>query len=315
MAHDHSHDDPQAYYVEQLCTIGICGALGGIAVTLYLRGLLWFVVPKIQYWVVAGGIALLVLVAIRAVMVWLQAGRTPAPADDVHDHDHTHDHDHCHDPAHGDSCGHDHEHAPGHGHGDDHAHSHGAGDADEHGHEHGWAPWRYVFLLFPVLLFFLGMPRAEWAQARVADADVQAEVKAKDMASRGEITVTFKQLEYAPYTSDGRQFYEGKIVHLKGEYVPRDDTTFSLMRYKMSCCAADAVPLKAIIVVDPKSGKKLPGALARKWVEVTGQMQFVPESPERPDSWLTLIVLRPSDEHPLDEFIKVVPPDPNYYLY
>ena len=32
MGHDHSHDDPKSYFVEQLCTIGICGAMGAVAV-------------------------------------------------------------------------------------------------------------------------------------------------------------------------------------------------------------------------------------------------------------------------------------------
>ncbi|HEX5273561.1 MAG TPA: hypothetical protein VFW33_23860, partial [Gemmataceae bacterium] len=65
MAHDHSHD-PKGYFVEQLCTIAISGALGGIAFMLWKRNLLWFLAPKVQPWVMAGGIALLVLVAFRA---------------------------------------------------------------------------------------------------------------------------------------------------------------------------------------------------------------------------------------------------------
>ena len=121
MAHDHSHDDVKAYYVEQLCTIGIAGALGGIAVMLWYRNLLWFLAPKVQPWVLAGGIALLVLVAIRAAAVWFQAGRT-APASPDHDHDHDH--------AHGGDCGHDHDHdhattaKPAHDHDHDHSHDH-----------------------------------------------------------------------------------------------------------------------------------------------------------------------------------------------
>ena len=76
MAHDHDHaHDPTTYYVEQLCTIGIAGALGGIAVMLYQRGLLWFLAPKVQPWVLGGGLALLAVVAVRAVVVWFQAGR------------------------------------------------------------------------------------------------------------------------------------------------------------------------------------------------------------------------------------------------
>src|SRR5436305_10125754 len=52
-------------------------------------------------------------------------------------HDHSHDHDE---------------------HGHTHSHAHAAQDHSHADHEHGWAPWRYVVLLMPILLFLLGMP-------------------------------------------------------------------------------------------------------------------------------------------------------------
>src|SRR5262249_16687126 len=114
MAHDHSHDDPKTYYVEQLCMIGVAGALGGIAVMLYLRESLWFLIPPFQKMVLAGGVGLLVVVAVRAVVVWVQAGRARAQEHDhAHDHAHEHGHDHCH----GGDCDHDHDHDHDHGHG------------------------------------------------------------------------------------------------------------------------------------------------------------------------------------------------------
>src|SRR4051794_23824566 len=98
MAHDHSHDDPKDYYVEQLCMIGIGGALGGVAIMLYFEDRLWSLIPPFQILAMAGGVALLVLVAIRAAVVWVMAGRTPAPVSE-HDHagEHDHNHEHCHD--------------------------------------------------------------------------------------------------------------------------------------------------------------------------------------------------------------------------
>jgi hypothetical protein len=310
MGHDHSHDDPKAYYVEQLCTIGIAGALGGIAVMLYTRGLLWFLAEKVQPWVLGGGIALLVLVAVRATVVWIQAGRKP-----VEDHYHDHEHDH----GHGSACDHDHDHAHGHGHG----HSHG-GDAD-HGHEHGWAPWRFVILLIPVVLYFLDLPNKSMARADIRDAqvyDVQAH-----FTGTGEkpIAVEFKELQNV---SLQRDYYAGKIIRVKAEYLPGNKDMFSLVRYRMNCCARDAVPLKAVILVDWKTpGSVLPEqemrkyTLEGKWLEVTGQLQFK-ENPAQPGSWLTIIVLRPDEGHPLfdatgqddNACIKVVDPDSNYYL-
>jgi hypothetical protein len=321
MGHDHSHDDPKSYYVEQLCTIGICGALGGVAVMLYERGLLWFIAEKIRPWVLVGGIALLALVAVHAVIVWLQAGRTPQPA---HDHDHEHDHDHAdgHDHSHGGECAHDHDHGhshahgDGHGHGHSHGHSHGGGD--DHGHEHGWAPWRFVILLLPVVLYFLNMPNESMQAADLRDSQVLTNLNLRDLGNEGSgevLSVDFPELQRAPKTADNRRFYEGKTVRVKGEFLPGNEGMFTLVRYRMNCCARDAVALSAFIVLDPKSGAKLtPEAWHRKWVEVEGQVQFQ-QRPDQPDAWLTLIVLRPTKERPLSALVKVVPADASYYLF
>jgi hypothetical protein len=326
MGHDHSHDDPKAYYVEQLCTIGIAGALGGIAVMLYQRQLLWFLADKMRPWVLAGGLALLALVAVRAVVVWLQAGRTPVPDHDhAHDHDHDHEHghdhahdhghEHCHDHAHSGSCDHDHDHDH------EHAHSHDEGD----GHSHGWAPWRYVILLLPVVLYFLDLPNEAMAHANGSDALKLGSVTAEYLADKGKGQVTevsFPNLQRAPATPESRASYEGQTIRVKGEYLPGNERMFTLVRYRMNCCARDAVPLRAVILVDSKSGDTLPEAALRgKWVEVTGQCQFQ-KRPDQADDWVTIIVLRPDAEHPLFDstgkddkaLLRISKPDANYYL-
>lgn len=43
-------------------------------------------------------------------------------------------------------------------------------DHDEADHDHGWAPWRYVVILVPIILFLLGLPNEA---ARVHSFDVQ----------------------------------------------------------------------------------------------------------------------------------------------
>ena len=135
MAHVHEHEhDPNSYSVEQLCTIGICGALGGVAIMLWWHNLLrlmlapWFFIP-----VLLGGIALLALVAVRAVTVWFTVGERHASHVHPHDHEHAHDHHHHHE-----HCGHDHSHEHAittepqghvplavHGHDHHHEHEHG----------------------------------------------------------------------------------------------------------------------------------------------------------------------------------------------
>lgn len=141
----------QSYFLEQLCTIGIAGAYGGVMAAMYWGNanapvgentLLSILVPWIQHVVLAGSVVLLVLVLFRAIGVWRAAGQMH-----VHDHDHElaagHPHDHVHE-EHGE---HNHAHHGAHAH--EHLHTH------DHGHEHAWSPWRYAVLPFPLMLFFL----------------------------------------------------------------------------------------------------------------------------------------------------------------
>src|SRR5205823_1148740 len=117
----------------------------------------------------ASGIALLVMVAIRAAALWKLAGQPGHShahgGHDHHDHQHHHDHaHHHHDHEHGDHDhahhhhGHTHDHEHAHAHGHDHSHDHGHGH--DHGHDHSWSPWRYTVLMLPVILFFLNLPNA-----------------------------------------------------------------------------------------------------------------------------------------------------------
>src|SRR5262249_53774918 len=155
-SHDHAHDG-STYYVEQLCTIGICGAMGVVTILLYTQGLLSLILaPSLHWMVLAGGIGLLGLVAIRALAVRFSVGKPEAAHNHDHehgpgcDHDHHHDHDHAHEHHHH----HDHEHGPGcdHEHHHEHEHVHAAAaPGDDDGHEHGWGPWRYAVLLLPVV--------------------------------------------------------------------------------------------------------------------------------------------------------------------
>src|SRR5262249_5301861 len=96
MGHAHSHehsDEAQTYYLDQLCTIALCGGLGAVGVLMWYpsiqtetgwRNLLSFILAdQFHLPVLAGSIALLALVAIRAVVLWRSVG---------HAGDHHHDH-------------------------------------------------------------------------------------------------------------------------------------------------------------------------------------------------------------------------------
>jgi uncharacterized membrane protein YraQ (UPF0718 family) len=202
-AHAHSSEEQHIWYLDQLMSIALCGALAGVTIALWYTGLLNRMLhEKFHIWVLGGGVVLLLIVVIRAIAVWRSVDATVADNGNSHGHSHGHDHDHPHDHSHdhphehGPGCGH--EHAPGegsghiqtppapatgvalpggagslaraatvaappHSHGSElgHSHAHGVGHTHGHthshgdGHEHGWAPWRYVVLLLPIVLYFL----------------------------------------------------------------------------------------------------------------------------------------------------------------
>jgi hypothetical protein len=181
--HDHSHDT-DTYYLDQLCMIGITGAFAGICLALYFLNtdmLKIMLKPEFFPLVLATGITLLVVVLLRAAVLWREVGKTQAAHAHHHHHDHEHAHDHHHSGCghdhhheHGAACDHDHEHNHDHGHNHEHVqsgaavgmlemappmepHTHDKGH-DHDDHDHGWAPWRYVVLLVPMMLFLLGLP-------------------------------------------------------------------------------------------------------------------------------------------------------------
>jgi uncharacterized membrane protein YcgQ (UPF0703/DUF1980 family) len=302
MAHDHSHDDRNAYYLNQLFTIAVCGALGGVAVMLYVSGKLQLMLhPKFFIWVLLGGVALLALVVIRAVAVWRSVDE---PA---HDHDDCgHEHDHCH---------HDHEHdmhavthAHDHDHGHDHSHDH------DHNHEHGWAPWRYVVLLLPVVLYFLNLPNKGFsADDALNDVQLKAPTSVRAKGS-GTIDVGFLELQNAALDPGLREFFEGRTVALTGQYIGNNPKQFGLQRKKIACCGADAVSLNAIIAVDDQSSESVdPDRYRNKWIEVKGRIQFVQKSGS--NEFITRLILYPTKEEPIDRLVKIIPPPPTPYVF
>ncbi|MSQ93576.1 MAG: hypothetical protein EXR98_03360 [Gemmataceae bacterium] len=155
-------------------------------------------------YVLLTGIGLTLIAFTRGWILWQQSRdpsfRKPHDHGHAHDHDHDHPHEHKHPapaktplelavvpaPAHvhgpacghehapGEACGHDHSHEHSHEH---HAHEHHIGkahvepDHDEAAdHDHGWAPWRYVVILVPIILFLLGLPNR---QLSIADTGAE----------------------------------------------------------------------------------------------------------------------------------------------
>jgi uncharacterized membrane protein YcgQ (UPF0703/DUF1980 family) len=306
MAHDHHHHHGESlrdYFTEQLLTILVCGLFGFVAVELYRTGMLEYVLaPQFRFWVYIGGIALLVMVAIRAIAVWREAGEVHGHG---HDHDHGHDHnhhhhhnhshaqghdhhhDHAHHHEHGAGCEHDHEHGPGcehdhehdHKHDHDHGHHHHGGE-DDHGHSHdlAWVFARMLVLAFPVALFFLGIPNAGFSQERLekilGNAPTIDDTSVGDVAGKEGLVMRFADLNDAAYDESKRESLEGQTAALEGLFSRVRDNQFQLYRMKMTCCAADTVPLK-VLIITPTA---LSGFRDGEWVQVKGRIQFLKDA-------------------------------------
>jgi hypothetical protein len=296
MAHDHAHPHDNTYYLDQLCTIAACGALGGVAILMYwLPGpdgktkLGYILTPQFFTPVLLGGVALLALVVIRAVTLWQTAGRTAAH---THDHDHHH-HDHAHDHHHHDHThGHDHRH-----HAHAHAHTH------DHGHDHGWTPARYAVLMLPIVLYFLNLPNssfsAEWYKDRLTSSAIEG---GGTVTSKDGVVLGFKELANAAYFPETRQAMEGKTGKLAGMFSPVNAKEFTLFRVKMNCCAADAIPVEVRIISD----ENITAVNPKDWVEVEGQIQF--RKVVGREKYLPVLYVKAADQ------VKRIPPQADYGL-
>lgn len=283
MAHDHSHEHGSEYFVEQLFTILVCGALGLVAVRLYMTNKLGIVLaPPFHLPVLIGGIAILVLVALRAIAVWRESGQEfhdHAHHDHGHDHhhDHGHGHDHHHDHGHDHHHNHGHDHHHDHDHGHDHAHDHHHAQAEDHGHSHdlSWTFARLLILSFPVALYLLGVPNATFSPEyynrllgkETSIGDVEFGAAKNDAVAE----VRFDDLNNAAYDAAKRESFQGQMVTLVGRMRKIGDKEFTLFKLKMTCCVGDTVPLKVRIV----SQQSLNSFTNQEWVRVTGQLQFV----------------------------------------
>jgi len=290
----HIHEESETYYLDQLCLIGLSGAFGGVCLSLYFwqRGMLELMLgTQFHLWVLASGIVLVLIAVIRAGLLWTSVGaRHHNHAHEDHSH-HDHDHDHAHEHAHHDHdhSHHHHEHegpCPEAGH--EHAgHEHPAHD---HDHDHDWAPWRYVVLLIPIMLFLIGLPnKGPQVRAMAAHVDlapetlgyatlgdpvqqlVMAAVLAVESTGKAD-TLDFNTLEKASADEEDRKYWKGKRVKVKGQFArsPSNDHVFSLVRFRIRCCAADAIQLNVPMI----SKESVSDIKADQWVEVTGRMAF-----------------------------------------
>jgi uncharacterized repeat protein (TIGR03943 family) len=195
-----------------------------------------------------------------------------------------------------------------------------------HDHEHGWAPWRYGVLLLPVMLYLLRLPNESFgvtagaavqrdptkdaAKASTLIASFQSPLQrivlgAVVMGGRIE-NVDFKELQaVANSDPEEQKQWIGRNVRLKGQFAMRPgiDRQFSLVRFKITCCSADAIQLHVVFLCDESVANL---HTQNTWVEVTGQINsFVPDAEGN-----KVTVLRVASR----KDIKQTKPDQNPYL-
>jgi len=253
--HDHA-SEARDYYIEQLLSVFISAAFGVTGVLMYQFDMLKFILAEpFRMPVLIGGFGLIGLALFRGVALWFAVGG-----------DHFHDHHAGHNHAPGEECDHPQE--------------------EEHEeHAHGGAYWRIVVLMFPILLFVMGVPNGtfseDWINKRLGAEESLGAFG--DVAEKGgENVYDFPGLSMAANSAEKREALTGTKATIKGQLrrIPGSSNEFGLFFLKITCCATDMVPLRARVVV---SSASLADAIASKfkdhsWVEVTGTLQFVKDT-------------------------------------
>lgn len=303
MAHSHlGCQSPRDYFTEQLLTILVCGALAFAGIQMYLGDRLNLIlVPQFHKFVLIGSVAVMVLVAVRAVAVWREAGQLQPLDDMVCQENHVHTA----------GC----NHLPG--------LPADAAAIDDHGHSHdmSWVFARMLVLVFPVALFALGIPNAGFSveqQRKMLGNEAALNLDPKELEKMAQdpgtkvyetstepdgsrvrvlqtpgglkireivplsgetkyavvpdagVAMSFNELKDAALDADKRQSYTGQTAILEGRFNKLTDKEFTLYRLKMTCCGADAVPLKVRILAP-----QVPAASQGEWVRVRGVIRFV----------------------------------------
>ncbi len=324
---DHGHDhDGDTYFIDQFCMVGLAGAFGVICLCMYfwqVSMLSLLLGPQFHPFVLASGVALVGIALFRAYLLWTQPA--PAPHDHGHSHaEHDHDHSTCgHDHAHDHAKEHDHS-TCGHDHSHDHAkHSHGDHDASDH--DHDWAPWRYVVAMLPIMLFLLGMPnkgpsaraedvktQADFTQEAIervrvhalgADPFAQLVMVAALLDEQEEVKVDMKTLKAWADSESQRERNAGKMVSVRGQFIPLpgSDRLFSVGRYKIGCCAADAI----LVSIPMMSREPITSVVLNDWVKVKGKVDFIPK---QGGGMMTVVTA------PRSRYIEKCPPESNPYI-
>jgi uncharacterized repeat protein (TIGR03943 family) len=153
-----------------------------------------------------------------------------------------------------------------------------AADEDEHGHSHSSrSTW---LMLLPVLAVFLISPPALGGDVVSSAADTNQTQRSRNLLGElpsGDV-IPLSMTEFVTRTAwDESGTLDNRRVKLTGFLTRAEGNTF-VARLAISCCAADARPLKVKLAGD------VPSLPDEQWVELTGQV--VPKSANEKNSWV-----------------------------
>jgi len=168
-----------------------------------------------------------------------------------------------------------------------------------------WVLARMMVLFFPVALFLIGVPNAGFSQDHIKkllgrDAAIDTSQLAA-VANREGTVMSFNDLNDAAYNDAKRAAFQGQTAVLEGKFRRLGEKEFTLFRLRMTCCAADTIPLKVRIVTP----YPLSGFNDFDWVSVKGQIQFLPVPNTAPTQYIPVIKVDNSE-------IRKTPPRSEY---
>jgi len=154
------------------------------------------------------------------------------------------------------------------------------GKAADDGHEHSHSSRSTWLMLLPVLAVFLISPPALGGDVVNSAADTNQTQRSRNLLGElpsGDV-VPLSMTEFVTRTAwDESGTLDGRRVKLTGFLLRADGATY-VARLAISCCAADARPLKVRVTGD------VPALPDEQWVEVTGKV--VPKSANEKNSWV-----------------------------
>jgi uncharacterized repeat protein (TIGR03943 family) len=147
-------------------------------------------------------------------------------------------------------------------------------------HEHSHSSRSTWLMLLPVLAVFLISPPALGGDVVSSAADTNQTQRSRNLLGdlpSGEV-IPLSMTEFVTRTAwDESGTLDNRRVKLTGFLTRADGNTF-VARLAISCCAADARPLKVKLAGD------VPALPNEQWVELTGKV--VPKSANEKNSWV-----------------------------